>query len=209
MPPQNVKPQGECANFTMLYLDLDDTLIPTTLRNSICDRYGFAEWKIVDTISLQNTIIQSIENIKKTHIKYNPDDHIQFCVVSMASQKWIDTMLFPENSMEFSTLGAYFKNNKISTISAQEHTYEYLYDTFGEIKADKLVNNFEQKREMYKYTIFSQWIKKYENKLNMKCNQIISIGDGKCEQKAIKMFSENNNDIMLMNICFHSSPTMP
>ena len=108
----------------MVYLDLDDTLIPTTIRNSIRLNYGFELFKIVDTTSLQSDIITSIDKIKEILNKYYPNDSIYFCLVSNATQDWINDMLSNKDCYfpilgTFCCISMYFHNICIS-ISKQD-----------------------------------------------------------------------------------------
>lgn len=92
------------GNFTMVYLDLDDTLIPTTIRNSLRLNFGFELFKIVDTTKLQSDIITSLNKIKLTLSHHNSSNPVKICLISNATQSWIDDMLTSKHA-HFQILG--------------------------------------------------------------------------------------------------------
>eukprot|EP01084_Bolivina_argentea_P040938 75546_1 len=200
--------------FTMVFLDFDDTLIPSKLYRLFANNLSidifelFSESKI---IKLQNQIIESIEHIR---YQYNNNNQlVKFCVVSNASQKWLDYMFNGSISHCISSripiLNNYFKHNNISVLSAAVKSYKYLQQQFGYTKANKLFSNSESKSNkwIWKYTTFAKIISGMQKQLNKKCTQIISIGDGSDEEKALKQYS-NTHKINSLHIKCIRSPTI-
>ena len=81
----------------MVFLDFDDTLIPTTIRQTIVRNLGIDIFGLLLTTELkklQYTVIQGIEKIRKhCYREYHSLKHeVKFCIVSNAKQKWLDFM---------------------------------------------------------------------------------------------------------------------
>ena len=90
----------------MVFLDLDDTLIPTTIRNSLRLNFGFELFKIVDTTKLQSDIISSLNKIKESLSHHNPSNPIYFFLISNVTKAWIDDMLNSKHA-HFPILGMF------------------------------------------------------------------------------------------------------
>ena len=101
----------------MVYIDLDDTLIPTTIRHSLRFNFGFELFKIVDTSKLQSDIISSINKIKYILNKRNPSNQTYFYLVSNATQDWIDDMLTSKHAY-FPILGKILCSNILLLIKS-------------------------------------------------------------------------------------------
>eukprot|EP01084_Bolivina_argentea_P100750 180783_1 len=119
--------KNKSNNFTMVFIDLDDTLIPTTIRNSIRLNFGFELFKIMDTKTLQCDIINSLNKMRKIIHKYQSNDRIRFALVSNASTEWIDDVIHSENA-KFPVLAKYLKDNNIQSVSAIRTASQYLTD---------------------------------------------------------------------------------
>ena len=81
----------------MVFLDFDDTLIPTTMRQTIVRNLGIDIFGLLlntELKKLQYSVIKSIEKIRKhCYRRYNLFNHeVRFCIVSNAKQKWLDFM---------------------------------------------------------------------------------------------------------------------
>eukprot|EP01083_Nonionella_stella_P252235 869329_1 len=126
-------------NFSMVYIDLDDTLIPTTIRNSIRTNYGFDLFNFMNTKKLQSDIINTLEKVKSTIKQHTINHFIKFAVVSNASSQWIYDMIGKHKSTKFPILSQYLDRNEIHMFSSQECSYKYLCNKFGANKAKNIV----------------------------------------------------------------------
>eukprot|EP01084_Bolivina_argentea_P129801 229214_1 len=83
--------------FTMVFIDFDDTLIPTTIRQTLCRNLGIGLFDLLLTTELkklQYSIIKSVEKIRQ-HLfrEFHLLDHeVRFSIISNAKQKWLDFM---------------------------------------------------------------------------------------------------------------------
>eukprot|EP01084_Bolivina_argentea_P203036 346816_1 len=137
--------------------------------------------------TLQNIIICALEQIRKQY--ENNCQSIEICVVSNAHQKWLDYMFKGSKehfiSSRIPILHKYFQHNEISVISAPLQTKQFLQEQFSD-KAAELFEESKQNRWIWKYTTFASIICSAQIRLNKKCNNIISIGDGNAELIAMK-----------------------
>ena len=101
------------------------------------------------------------------------------------------------------------KDENIPMISAIDTAKNYLYSKFGQVEAKKLITTqFNINRFMFKYTTFGYILNEMEKKLGIKCDLVISFGDGECEHEATQIFSDRNPDITTLNIKFRKAPTI-
>ena len=107
------------GTFTMVFLDFDDTLIPTTLRQWLYKPLGIDIFKLLSSTQhkkLQYTIIKAIDTIiQHIYKQYHEYDHkIKFCIVSNANQSWLDYMFNPQTILSNDRS---FKNSRLSLLS--------------------------------------------------------------------------------------------
>eukprot|EP01084_Bolivina_argentea_P286948 492337_1 len=207
--PQQQQPEemDSTREFTMVFIDLDDTLIPTTIRNSLRLNFGFDLFRVMqmDTDTLQLDIINSINKIKNS---IDTHSDVQFALVTDASTKWMQEMVTSKHS-KFPILGRYLKVHDIACISALEATTKYLRDKYGVTKAnDTISTKYNDHRFMFKYMTFSMLIHKYAHKLNAKCTRVISIGDGEHEHQSMRLLSQRHKDIHSISVRLRKAPTL-
>jgi len=183
-------------SFTMVFLDFDDTIIPTTLHQFFRKDLHIdllSLLKRTEIYELQTAIIETIEQIKNDFAENN--EHVHFAVISNGDQKWLELMLKGSNNRQsqkrvrssIALLNDYFVDNNISVLSAPRETYLALKSQHGE-KAEAMfrgISNAED-RWMWKYTAFANVISAY----NGTCRRVISIGDGFDEQRAAHHYGQ-------------------
>eukprot|EP01084_Bolivina_argentea_P125549 222426_1 len=188
--------------FTMIFIDCDDTLIPSKLHRYLYRHLGidiFNLYKHTMLKQFQYDIINAIEAIKQTFTsQYN--EEIKIAIVSNASTRWLNVTI--NNTSEnayFPILSSYFIESKIAIKSAIDETFEFLCKKFGKKNKDKVnemiamslnKHNANHSKWMLKYTTYSSIINKYKRKLKKKCRKIVNFGDGETEIAAIKNYAQ-------------------
>eukprot|EP01084_Bolivina_argentea_P108630 194143_1 len=189
---QQITKGEQQSSFIMIILDLDDTLIPTSIRQFLHKNFTIDIFKLLQPSlkQLQLNIINALNTLKR---KLSPN-HIEIALISNGTQKWLQNILLlptntkpsetkhseiktPKKSVHFRTLSQYFKKHNISIHSAK---------TENKFKRGDYNN---ENKWILKYKSISQIIKQKQQLLNMKCKQIISFGDGICEKKAVSVYS--------------------
>mmetsp|Transcript_29711 Transcript_29711/g.47337 ORF Transcript_29711/g.47337 Transcript_29711/m.47337 type:complete len:403 (+) Transcript_29711:23-1231(+) len=200
-------------SFTMVFLDFDDTIIPTTLHQFFRKDLHIdllSLLKRTEIYELQTAIIETIEQIKNDFAENN--EHVHFAVISNGDQKWLELMLKGSNNRQsqkrvrssIALLNDYFVDNNISVLSAPRETYLALKSQHGE-KAEAMfrgISNAED-RWMWKYTAFANVISAY----NGTCRRVISIGDGFDEQRAAHHYGQLHHCDAL-HFSFLGAPTV-
>ena len=206
----------------MIFIDFDDTWIPTKLftflRRNYCINI-FELLSLTEMTTLQNTIIGTLENVKKQCIANNED--VEFCVVSNAAQDWLDDMFQgrqigdERGNSYLPALHKYLQENEIPIISAKQRAIDKIKATVkDEAEVNTIINdfdynaNYKDKRWVWKYETFESVINRFEKKLKQKCGRIISIGDGNDEQKAIKHYHDQHNKCQALHIRLLQAPTV-
>ena len=95
------------ARFTVIFLDLDDTLIPTTLRSILKQNFDIDMFQFMIKSSLkdlQSHILKALESIQDSIFTKSPDNDVILAVVSNANSKWLKDNLHPNNGI-FKQLG--------------------------------------------------------------------------------------------------------
>eukprot|EP01084_Bolivina_argentea_P311532 539284_1 len=205
--------------FTMVFIDFDDTLIPTSIRQKLVDLCKVDIFELLwstEMKKLQYSIIRSLEKIRY-HIRASNGsltNEVRFCVVSNCLQKWLDFMFIPKHRQspaKLPVLGKYFKVNKINVISAKKATFSFCQKKFGDEMANDMISDKNSDTNishwMLKYTTFSRQIIEYKKELEMKCKRIISIGDGSSELWALNHYSSAFG-IESLHINFIRCPTI-
>eukprot|EP01084_Bolivina_argentea_P316536 548717_1 len=203
-------------SFTMVFVDLDDTLIPTRIMKMMGNNLGI---NIFDTLSstllkkLQYSIIKTIAKIKS--ILQEQNQQIMISIVSNAKTLWIETLLkhIQNNSSvpKFPILAKYIYENNIGMHSAMDEMYNFFRCKYNKRTANAMIANIKHsnldKKWISKYTTFSAILLQMKQKHNKHCNQIISFGDGKEEKTALQQYCMQSN-IKCNHIEFINSPTI-
>ena len=188
--------------FTMIFVDCDDTLIPSKIHRYLCKNLAIDIFTLYQRTMLkqfQYDIIYAIEKIKEVFDQqYN--EEIKIAVVSNASSKWLNHTINNKNdNAQFQLLCDYFTDNDICVKSAIDETFNFLCKKFGDKNKEKVnqmiamslnANNPHHSKWMLKYTTYSSIINHYKRKLSKKCRKIVNIGDGETELEAIKHYSQ-------------------
>ena len=196
-------------SFTMIILDLDDTLIPTSIRQSLFKNFEIDIFKISKDKfrRLQANITASLKSIKQKLIDDGIGNHsVQMALVSNAGPFWLNAMLittqnndqieqkedeklpkspkdkkYKKRPVYFRILSKFFLQNNCSIHSAKAEN--------PELNESKSQHNDKSDHWMMKYKSISAVIAKRSKELNAPCTQVISFGDGVCEQEAIKTYA--------------------
>eukprot|EP01084_Bolivina_argentea_P108631 194145_1 len=210
---QQITKGEQQSSFIMIILDLDDTLIPTSIRQFLHKNFTIDIFKLLQPSlkQLQLNIINALNTLKR---KLSPN-HIEIALISNGTQKWLQNILLlptntkpsetkhseiktPKKSVHFRTLSQYFKKHNISIHSAK---------TENKFKRGDYNN---ENKWILKYKSISQIIKQKQQLLNMKCKQIISFGDGIDEKEALNVYCNKKFSTNIKCIHFHliKSPTI-
>eukprot|EP01084_Bolivina_argentea_P117330 208379_1 len=204
------------GTFTMVFLDFDDTLIPSRMYQIFSNYLSidiFAPFMKSKLSKMQAHVIECIDSIRLQYAKHHDDD-IQFCVVSNANQSWLDHMLkgsaVHNIPSHLPILDEYFDKHGIAAMSAKEETCGYLQKRFGEQSEtvfENTLNSDKQNQFMWKYTAFALHIASIRRQTGKECTQIISIGDGCDEERAIQKYSETHQ-VKSLHIRLVKAPTI-
>eukprot|EP01084_Bolivina_argentea_P000578 1085_1 len=187
--------------FTLMLLDLDDTLIPTSIRQFLFKNFEIDIFEVLKQTSLkrlQRNIIRSLQTIhQKITCTISTFNHLEIALISNGTMRWLQKTLSPHDPLQpqkgagkrktaahFDILYDYFKCNNISIHSAKaENDYKAPRDRY--LQREKPKDAW-----MLKYKSLCALIGRKQKALNMKCTQIISFGDGFNEREALKVYSE-------------------
>eukprot|EP01083_Nonionella_stella_P073559 199035_1 len=206
------------SEFTMVFIDLDNTLIPSRMRRIIQSQLGFDIFLTLSSTllkRLQYSIIKTLDRIT-TIIKQNYQQPI-IAIVSNANRQWIRTRLrYTTNEPPplFPILAKYLKERNIATHSAMHEMYQFLESTFGVDTAESMFENIHSAegdsttpKWIWKYTTFSAILLKYKQQKHKTCARIISIGDGDEEAVALANYAPVF-DTVCDHIHFIDTPTI-
>lgn len=110
-------------------------------------------------------------------------------------------------------IGKYLKRHNVTALPASDVAFKFLSNSIGIEKAKSTIRvategmNARQNRWLLKYLSFGAIILKYQSELDMKCNGIISIGDGRDEATAIKEYSDEYS-LPCIHFDFVRNPTI-
>eukprot|EP01083_Nonionella_stella_P003324 9494_1 len=193
-------------SFTMIVLDFDDTLVPTTIRRMLLNNFKIDLFKLRQgkrTLikQLQIDIISSLVSIRD---KCN--NVTQIALVSNGSPSWLKQMFsmpldsgedekdgnifqqlvasggnnnnYKKDKIKLNTMSKYFIKNNVS-----------IHSTTREMKDNNKKQKGKNKKFLIKYKTIKRLINEKSKELNMPCTQVISVGDGKYEKEAIQKYS--------------------
>eukprot|EP01083_Nonionella_stella_P047375 126781_1 len=193
--------QATSDHFTMIFIDCDDTLIPSKIHRYLQKNFGIDIFNLYQRTMLkqfQYDIIYAIEAIKEIFITEYAEE-IKIGIVSNASSKWLNATINNKSERaNFKLLSDYFTDNDIQIKSAIDETFKFLMKQFGdnEEKVNQMMalslnaDASHQSKWMLKYTTYSSIINTFRRKLQKKCRKIVNIGDGETELEAIKYYAQ-------------------
>jgi len=190
--------------FTMVFLDLDNTIIPTRLHQVLGAYMNIDIWsKFTAPLfkTLEESIISTIKRIRQTIEDQN--QKVVVAVVSNADTIWIEQCLKVDSHqirggpIKLHLLSKFLKENGVQLFSAKDASLKFLNKKMGRKLANMMMTsivsgtdeNSEPKRWMLKYMAFGAIILKYRKQLGMGCARVISIGDGKDESLALREYA--------------------
>jgi len=206
-------PKPPKKTFSMVFLDLDNTIIPTRLHQVLNSYFGidiYAPFSAPLFSKLEDNIIAAIRKIKST--LQNDHHRAVIAVVSNANTAWIEQCLgadvprVTDGPIKLTKLAKFLKDNEVKFFSAKETSYDFLLQKVGKdlatqmiesatarvLDADAKDGHSRKDRWILKYMAFGAIILKYRKYLNMGCSRVISIGDGQDEAMAIKEYSREH-----------------
>jgi len=191
--------------FTIVVLDLDDTLIPSKQQEFIGKHFGldiYCPFTVSLLRKLEENIISALKSIKQA---IERDNHrMVLSVVSMATTSWIAQCLGAESRksngpIKLPTLSKFLKDNDVELASAKTASFEFLHKKMGSDLAVFMIDSSasvstQQRRSRWllKYMAIGSIILKYRKRLRRSCTRVISIGDGRDEEMASRHYAEQN-----------------
>eukprot|EP01083_Nonionella_stella_P073558 199033_1 len=208
------------SEFTMVFIDLDNTMIPSRMHKVIHYQLGFDIYRTLSSTllkKLQYSIIKALDHIRIV-IEQKYHQQACFAIVSNANSEWIRHRIeySPHGKRPvFPILAKYLNANHIDFYSAMDEMYHWLSCRYGAESATDMFNDMHSAKNtddtmqkwIWKYTTFSAILLQYKRQKHMKCSRIISLGDGKDEITALSTYSTTFSAIC-NHIYFLESPTV-
>eukprot|EP01083_Nonionella_stella_P297102 1009149_1 len=208
------------SEFTMVFIDLDNTMIPSRMHKVIHYQLGFDIYRTLSSTllkKLQYSIIKALDHIRIV-IEQKYHQQACFAIVSNANSEWIRHRIeySPHGKRPvFPILAKYLNANHIDFYSAMDEMYHWLSCRYGAESATDMFNDMHSAKNtddtmqkwIWKYTTFSAILLKYKQQKHKTCARIISIGDGDEEAVALANYAPVF-DTVCDHIHFIDTPTI-